>query len=149
MRKNSDKEVASRRATIARLYLKGYSGQEIASKVGVSESQVSRDIKAVAELWRETALQDIGERKAQDLAELALVRRELWSAWYSSKKRKADPRFMSEILKALKQSSELLGYHGSQKIRIDYENLSDEQLDHIISNIINSHNENSTKEPES
>ena len=142
MRKNTDRSVSARRATIARLHLEGYSGKEIASKADISESQVSRDIKAIAGLWRETAIQDIGERKAQDLAELTLVRRELWSAWHSSKKGKADPRYLAEVLKALKQVAELLGYHADQRIKIDYSNLSDDQLDRIIETIIESNHEN-------
>ena len=115
--------------------------------VKVSESQVSRDLGAVCERWRETALQDIGERKAQDLAELTQIKRELWSAWHLSKKRKADPRFLAEVMRALKQSSELLGYHSTQKIALNYENLTDEQLTFIIENIINNHESNTT-EPE-
>lgn len=150
MRKNTDNAVLARKATIARLHLQGYPGQEIAPKVGVSESQVSRDLKAITEVWRETALQDITERKALDLAELTLVKRELWSAWYSSPKKKKDPRYLAEVLKALKQAAELLGYHADQKIKIDYSDLSDEQLDRIIETIIESnHESNQTTESES
>ena len=59
MRKSRNKEVAERRATIARLYLEGLTGAEIAPKVEVSESQVSRDLKAISTAWRESAVQDI------------------------------------------------------------------------------------------
>jgi len=145
MRKNRDKEVTARRASIARLYLQGHTGAEIAPMVKVSESQVSRDLGAVCERWRETALQDIGERKAQDLAELTQIKRELWSAWHLSKKRKADPRYLAEVLKALKQTAELLGYHHTTKVAINYENLTDEQLDHIIQSIITTHESNTTE----
>lgn len=148
MRKNTDNAVLARKATIARLHLQGYSGQEIAPKVGVSESQVSRDLKAITEVWRETALQDITERKSLDLAELTLVKRELWSAWHSSPKKKKDPRFMGEVMKALKQSAELLGYNHTTKVSIDYSNLSDSDLNYLIEEIIISHEKN-TIGPES
>ena len=147
MRKNKDKAVASRRAAIARLYLEGYTGQEIAPRVGVSESQVSRDLKIINSAWRETAVLDIGERKAQDLAELALIRRELWEAWTTSKSRKADSRYLTEVLKALKQAAELLGYHAGTKLRIDYENMSEKALDSIINQILQA-NENNIEKPE-
>jgi len=94
-------------------------GMEIAKKVKVSESQVSRDLKAITRDWQQSALQDISERKARDLAELAQIRRELWEAWTTSKQEKADPRYMGELLKALKQSAELLGLDEPAKSFVD------------------------------
>ncbi len=100
----------------------------------------------MCERWREVALQDITERKSLDLAEITHVKAELWKAWHIPKKRK-DPRYMAEVLKALKQTAELLGYHADQKIKINYSDLSDEQLDKIIQEII-LNNESNTTEPE-
>ena len=142
MPQNRKKEIQARRAEISRLYLRGMTGVEISSKIKISESQVSRDLKAISRAWQQSALQDISERKAQDLAELAQIRRELWQAWQQSKepatkKRKkykngklveveeetverlGDPRYMGELLKALKRAAELLGLDEPAKSSID------------------------------
>lgn len=154
MPQHRKKEIEARRAEIARLFLEGKTATEIGGLVGVSQSQVSRDLAVISGRWRESALQDISERKAQDLAELIRIRRELWQAWQRSqepatKKRKkyqnaklveveeevverlGDPRYMAELLKALKQAADLLGY-SEMKLSIDYNNLSDDQLQKAI-----------------
>jgi len=124
-RKNKTKVVQERRATISRLFLEGMTGQDIAQRVEISESQVSRDLKAISTAWQESALQDISEKKARDLAELNHIRSELWRAWKTSKQ-----RFIAELLKTLKQVSELLGYHAN--LNINFEQLSDSQLDQLL-----------------
>jgi len=131
-RKNKTKVVQERRATISRLFLEGMTGRDIAQRVGISESQVSRDLKAISKVWQESALQDISEKKARDLAELQHIKAELWQAWKTSKQEKADPRFIAELLKTLKQVSELLGYHADTKLMFNFEQLSDSQLDQLL-----------------
>jgi len=118
-RRHRKKEVQSRRSTVARLYLQGMSGMEISQKVGVSESQISRDLGIITKAWQESAAQDIAQRKSQDLAELALIKAELWKSWNESKSEKADPRFMSELLKAMRQGAELLGLNEPSKTSLD------------------------------
>lgn len=128
----SYKLIQQRRATISRLFLEGMTGREIAQHVNVSESQVSRDLKAISKAWRESALRDIDQKKARDLAEMDHIKRELWQAWNNSKQEKADPRFIAELLKTLKQVSELLGYHADTKLNINYEQLSESQIDQLL-----------------
>jgi|GEM_PF-6835017 len=127
MPQNRRKNIIARRATISRLYLEGKTGLEISGLVNVSPSQVSRDLGIIAKGWRESAARDIGEKKARDLAELEMVRRELWESWNQSKQEKGDPRYVSELLKALKQSAELLGLNAPEKssIAIDVERILD------------------------
>jgi len=139
-RKNRNKEVTARRAEIARLYLQGLTGLEISEKVNVSPSQVSRDLAAINKTWQSETLQDISEKKARDLAELTAIKRELWEAWQKTKG-KPDPRFMAEILKALKQISELLGYNSAQKLAISIEEMNDSEIDKLLLKILSS-NEN-------
>jgi len=119
MPQNRRKEIVARRAKISRLYLQGMTGMEIARKVKISESQISRDLKAISRFWMESATRDIAQRKSQDLQELNLIKRELWQSWHESKSEKGDPRYMSELLKALKQSAELLGLNSPAKSSID------------------------------
>lgn len=131
-RKNKAKAVQQRRAIISRLFLEGVTGQEIAQHVGISESQVSRDLKAISKAWQESALQDISEKKARDLAELDHIKHELWQGWKTSKQEKADSRFIAELLKTMKQVSELLGYHADTKLNINFEQLTEQQIDQLL-----------------
>jgi len=139
MRKNRNKEVTARRAEIARFYLQGLTGLEISELVSVSPSQVSRDLKFINKQWQAETLTDISEKKARDLAELTAIKRELWEAWQKTKNK--DPRFMSELLKALKQISELLGYNSTQKLAVTVEDMNDSEIDKLLLKILNN-NEN-------
>lgn len=163
MPQNRKKEVEARRAEISRLYLMGYTGAEIADHVGVSPSQVSRDLKILTQRWKDESIRDISERKAKDLAELEHVKRELWTAWMKSKealkkqKRKKsnsgtgkgyeensqerterlpDARYMSELLRVIKQVADLLGYNEAQKINLNFDQMDSSQIDNLIDKII-------------
>ncbi len=159
MPQNRKKEIEARRANIASLYLKGKTGREIAQDVGVTPSQVSQDLKIIVKRWQESAIEDISKKKAQDLAELLQVKKELWEAWEkskeSTKKRKkryqgeklvseeteaierlGDPRYISEMLQTQKQIAELLGYHADTKLTLDYDRLTNDQLDVLIETVM-------------
>ena len=160
MPQSRKKEIQARRATIARLFLEGKTGLEIADLVNVSPSQVSRDLKIISGAWQKSAIGSIAEKKAQDLAEIHQVKRELWSAWKRSKKvitkeRKkyklntlvetieekteasGDPRYMAELLKALKQEAELMGYHADQKLNLNFDQMSDSLLEGLLLKLVN------------
>lgn len=66
---------------IARCYLHGMSQMEIGEMLGVSQSQISRDLKVLRERWQKSALLDINEAKAQELARIDNLEREYWEAW--------------------------------------------------------------------
>jgi hypothetical protein len=58
---------------------------EIAAKIGVDQSTVSRDLKALHQEWLNSALLDFNEAKAQELAKIDRLEREYWDAWERSK----------------------------------------------------------------
>jgi len=72
------------RETVARLYLRGVSQMDIAAEVGVNQSTVSRDLKALQKAWRESSLIDINEAKQRELAKIDELERTYWEAWLKS-----------------------------------------------------------------
>lgn len=70
---------------IARRYLHGMSQMEIADELGISQSQVSRDLKVLHERWTKSALLDMNEAKARELARIDNLEREYWDAWRDSR----------------------------------------------------------------
>jgi hypothetical protein len=80
--------VLERRQRVAALYLKGLQQGEIAALVGVTQQQVSHDLRRLRESWQQASLQDTAEATARILAENALLKAEAWQAWGQSQKPK-------------------------------------------------------------
>jgi transcriptional regulator with XRE-family HTH domain len=83
-----DTEVLSRRAEVARRYLQGEMQEQIAQSFGVTQGQISQDLKAIRAAWLASAVRDFDALKAQELAKIDAVEREYWLAWERSKKDK-------------------------------------------------------------
>lgn len=76
-----DTAIADRRQKVAEMYLARRTQQEIAAAVGVDQATVSRDLTAVRKEWLASAVRDVGERKAEELARidaLELIALEAW-----------------------------------------------------------------------
>ncbi|MBD1825665.1 ArsR family transcriptional regulator [Cyanobacteria bacterium FACHB-DQ100] len=76
------------RATVAELRLKGWTQQQIADYLELDQSTVSRDLKALEEQWKESALRDFDLDRAMELERLRLAEREFWDAWQRSQQSK-------------------------------------------------------------
>lgn len=149
---------AQDRAEIARLYLQGKTQMEIAALVGLSQAQVSRDLKTIQEQWLASSIFDLDAAKARELARVDEVEREYWAAWSASKgeqssstvetgadplkprarivKRQAhgNPAFLAGVVTCIELRCKLLGLNApekSQSINIDLSKLDDEQLERI------------------
>lgn len=70
--------------TVSQRYLSGVTQFEIAQELGVSQQQVSYDIKALQRRWQESALVNVDEAKAKELAKIDRLEREYWNAWERS-----------------------------------------------------------------
>jgi len=81
-RKNT--ELAARRLRVSDMYLKGMYQSEIAASLDVSQPTISRDITALQKEWKESALVDFNEAKAEELAKVDKLEREYWDAWERS-----------------------------------------------------------------
>ena len=163
MAKNKKHIIAKRRSQVADLYLRGFLQHDIATRLKISQSQVSRDLKELSKQWQQSALIDIDEIKGRELARLNLAEVNLWKSWKRScqvriKKRHSestgkdgqkiensteksqmvgDPRIMQEILRCIQMRCRILGLESAQKFDIDLNRLTNEQLDQIIEEIVN------------
>ena len=77
-------DIAKRRRVVADMYLSGTVQSEIADELAVNQSTISRDLKALQKAWLESALVDLDEAKARELAKVDNLEREYWTAWERS-----------------------------------------------------------------
>ena len=81
---NSDRtpsQKAKHLEQIARSYLQGRSQAATAIELGIDQSTVSRDLKELREIWRESAIRDFDTHKAEQLARIDALEAEYWTAW--------------------------------------------------------------------
>jgi transcriptional regulator with XRE-family HTH domain len=79
-----DTTVEYRRQQVATRYLRGELQSEIARVFGVSQQQISQDLKAIRSAWLASAIRDFDALKAEELARVDTVEREAWAAWTRS-----------------------------------------------------------------
>lgn len=137
-------EIERDRRNIARMYLAGRIQADIADELGISQATVSRDLKAVQAEWKEARINDIDERKRQELAKIDNLELEYWDAWRRScenaeiettkaqagrgsegpdriEKTKrvegqtGDPRFLTGVMTCINKRCELLGLNAPVK----------------------------------
>jgi len=112
MAKNSGKQtqIGNRRLQVARLYHQGFRRQvELAERVGVNRSTISRDLKVLREEWQASARAEIQDTVAEVLDEVQNLKREYWEAWIrSQEKGKGDPRYLAGVQWCITKVCELL-----------------------------------------
>jgi hypothetical protein len=128
-------------AITANLYMQGYTLKEIATYLNTSEEedrdyeicfqQVHYDLKKLRESWLQSALVDMDQRKAEELAKIDRLEREYWEAWQrsldtevtvrtetdvngervvrSSKESVGDPRYLQGIQWCINRRVEIFG----------------------------------------
>ena len=77
---------------ITGLYLRGVSQSEIAAQLGVTQQQVSYDLKVVQRRWAEKTVINLDAAKQKELARIDLLEREYWQAWERSKGERSKAR---------------------------------------------------------
>lgn len=70
---NKKKAIEKRRRQVAELWKRHVDQVTIAKQLGVAQSTVSRDLKAITKRWVEEAVRDVGEIRARELAELSQI----------------------------------------------------------------------------
>jgi hypothetical protein len=135
--------IESRRCQVAELFLRGVKRQgELARRLGVDRSTVSRDLKALNARWKEAAVRDLDAAKGQELEHIDQLLREYWDAWEKSKKgqetttteqttggdgervraairkeeQHGDPRYLAGVQWCIEQRARILGLNAPQKI---------------------------------
>ena len=69
---------------IAGMHLEHLSQRDIAAKLGLSQSQVSRDLKEVERLWQSSHQQDMAALQAEELSRIDHIEKTAWAAWRRS-----------------------------------------------------------------
>jgi DNA-binding MarR family transcriptional regulator len=77
--------LTERRTVVAQLYVRRCTQVEIAKKLNVNQSTISRDIAAVQKEWLANRLHDLDRHKAEALASIDAREREAWAEWERSK----------------------------------------------------------------
>lgn len=150
-----DTTVEARRVEVAKRYLRGEMQAEIAHAFGVSQQQISQDLRAVRAHWLASAIRDFDAAKAQELAKIDEVERAAWGAWERSTKdkevvireagadqkpRKAtlrkegqsgNPAFLNTILTCIERRCAILGLDAPKRFSIKWEELTEEQIDRL------------------
>jgi hypothetical protein len=127
--------INQRRQQVAELYLKGKYQYEIAQLIGVTQQQISLDLKAVQQQWLASSIRDFDAVKAQEIAKLDHIEREALEAWTLSRQPRevtvtkritgkdpryeasvrrehhptGDPRFLQVAQRCVEQRCDLLG----------------------------------------
>lgn len=91
-KKRTPTERAADLEKIAALYLKGKRQVDIAAELGVTQQQISYDLKEIHDRWRASTLIDINEAKHRELARIDELEREYWEAWRRSCEEKTKTR---------------------------------------------------------
>ena len=135
--------------------------EQIAQSFGVTQGQISQDLKAIRAAWLASAVRDFDALKAQELAKIDAVEREYWLAWERSKKDKeisvqeggevdpqtrkprikkvvmrkegqaGNPAFLAGVLTCIERRCAILGLDAPKRFVIDWDNLTPEQEERL------------------
>lgn len=83
-KRRSTSQVIRDRRRIADLYLQGWLQADIGDEIGIDQSTVSRDLKALQQEWMDATLADLDTIKAKELAKIDKLEREYYRGWVRS-----------------------------------------------------------------
>lgn len=66
------------------LHLRGWTQQEIAKELNVSQQAVSKRIHKILQQWRDSNIRDMDELKMRELKKLDALERQYWESWQKS-----------------------------------------------------------------
>lgn len=130
--------IALRRQQVADLHLKGWGQPAIAQQLGVSQSTVSSDLKAIQREWRRSVRLDLDAARAVVLKKLDLLAHEGWRGWERSqepvestrisqdaegrkvektiRQQQGDPRYLELIYRCIAAHRAVLGLDAPRRI---------------------------------
>jgi predicted transcriptional regulator len=107
-------------ADIARLYCQGMRQVDIAEILGITQQQVSYDLKRIQKRWQTECIEAISQGKARELARIDELERTYWSAWFESQRqRKSNPAFLQGVMTCIDKRCKLLGLDAPIKTEDD------------------------------
>lgn len=81
----SASQIARDRRRISQLYLQGTLQVDIADQLGLDQSTISRDLKALHQEWLDSAMVDYDQAKAKELAKIDNLEMTYYQEWAASK----------------------------------------------------------------
>jgi transposase-like protein len=149
----TDDQILHHRQIIAERYLRGDYQSAIARDLGISQQQVSYDLKAIRAQWLASSVRDFDAAKAQELARVDEVERAAWAGWTRSQKDKeiefeeegpkgsrsgnrkegqsGNPAFLQVILSCISKRCEILGLDAPKRFVINWDELTPEQEEQL------------------
>lgn len=151
MARRSKFQLEKDRSETARLYLMGWRQVDIAERMGVSQQQISLDLKAVQAEWLASSVRDFDEARAQELAKVDQLEMTYWQTWERSleafksktvkakgikqdvgtykdaeqttrtEERNGDPRYLQGVQWCIDRRCKLLGLDAPQEHNVKYE----------------------------
>ena len=102
-------QLLQRRQEVAQRYLRGEQQYDIGRALGVSQAQISLDLKVVRELWLASTLRNFDALKSEQLAKIDQIEIAAWQGW----ERSLQPREVS--LTEATEGGEILGDDGKPR----------------------------------
>ena len=94
------------RTETGRLWCRGYTEQEIANKLEVSQTTICKDLAAIKEEWRKQVTRDRIELLRDEIAKLDHLEHVAWMAWEASQQEKETQSSESVLLDQLRRELE-------------------------------------------
>ena len=143
---------------ITTFYLRGWRQVDIAAELGLSQGQISQDLKTIQKRWRTDTAINLDEAKQKELARLDELEREFWQAWETSKgertkarqeknvsgttvkasmekeQRDGNPAFLQGVLNCIQKRCDILGLDAPKRnnnLEVDLSKLTDDQLSRV------------------
>ena len=153
-RKRTKEKRTSDMVKITAMYFQGATQYEIGKDLGLTQQQISYDLKKLRELWLSQAMQNITEGKAKELAEIDHLEKVAWQAWTDSQgehvittdksgedgdsftTRKedllGDAAFLRQIQWCINKRCEILGLDAvTRNMNVDMSQLNDQQVQRL------------------
>ena len=73
---------------ISELYLRGWTQRRIAARIGVSHTQINRDLKTIQKRWMDSSVRNFDDARAEELARIDELERTYWKEWERSREDK-------------------------------------------------------------
>lgn len=112
-----------------------YSYRQMARELGVSKSQIAKDVKTLFERWREEGMRNIDRQVAMDLKTIDEAMQRLYPNLQSG-----DPEAIRTMLKCMERRAKLLGLDAPERREISgpgggpipVQDMTEEELDAVL-----------------
>ena len=121
--------------TIARRVIMGFTHAKIAEELGVTRSQVTKDVTLLKKRLRESQTVNIAEMKRRHIAKLETVEYEAWDGWVRSKAKDFDnPQFLNTALKSLGDQADIEGLAPPKQVNLN--DISKRPIDELLERLV-------------